>query len=115
MKLSKKKEENFLKAEISKNGCLSIFEQIAEASFKCVLSISSGYLENVINLPDNHNHNLQLDISCMADPTSINQLVDFAYTGKISFTAVDFDRLATAIEKLQEEFSIFLSLLILNF
>jgi len=51
----------------------------------------------------------------MADPTSINQLVDFAYTGKISFTAVDFDRLATAIEKLQEEFSIFLSLLILNF
>jgi len=71
------------------------------AAHKCVLSISSGYLENVINLPDNHNHNLQLDISCMADPTSINQLVDFAYTGKISFTAVDFDRLATAIEKLQ--------------
>ena len=71
------------------------------AAHKCVLSISSGYLENVINLPDNHNHNLQLDLSCMADPTSINQLVDFAYTGKISFTAVDFDRLATAIEKLQ--------------
>jgi hypothetical protein len=76
------------------------------AAHKCVLSISSGYLENVINLPDNHNHNLQLDISCMADPTSINQLVDFAYTGKISFTAVDFDRLATAIEKLQERVSI---------
>ena len=92
------------------------------SAHKCILSISSGYLENVINLPDNHNHNLQLDISCMggylnlikdsvktphkntlkADPTSISQLVDFAYTGKISFTATDFDRLATAIDKLQE-------------
>jgi hypothetical protein len=38
---------------------------------KCVMAVSSGHLDTVINLPDNQHHNIEYDLSGKADADSI--------------------------------------------
>lgn len=38
---------------------------------KCVMAASSGHLDNIINLPDNQQHNLEYDLTCIADADSL--------------------------------------------
>ena len=51
--------------------CIPLLVQKQIFAHKCVMAASSGHLDNIINLPDNQQHNLEYDLTCIADADSI--------------------------------------------
>lgn len=51
---------------------------------KCVMAASSSHLEEIINMPDNQQHNIEYDVTTLADADSV-QVRNFATCFKIIF------------------------------
>lgn len=56
-------------------------------------------IKEIINVEDNQQHNLEYDMSSKADAESIRALVEFSYTGQLTFTESNFDKLAHAVRE----------------
>ena len=68
------------------------------------MATASEHLKEIINVEDNQQHNLEYDMSSKADAECIRALVEFSYTGELTFTEHNFNRLAAAVREFKMTF-----------